>query len=416
MNVRQKAALALAFVVFELSFWSIFLKIGGSSIGIIPQLFYGFLVGFVVSLVLSIAVDRGKGIASIAKDRRMLLMVIIIGLLNNALTQLFLGMGTIGTNPSIGAVVYRSYVIFAALLLPFVVRQKVKKMQLLACVVGFLGVYVVLSGGTLLTFNPSTLPYMVLLLIAALCTTFSSLFITKYTFNMFGAVVLFNLFSLIFMAVLAAATHTSLSVAFTPVSIISILFLGAFAYGIGSSLVYYSIKVYGPLLFGNVILVVPFLSIVFAALVAGTPIMSYYLIAAVLMSAGVLLQRRYSKVMERATSKKLLEKLPVFDVTGAFIGNKSPEIANQILGGNRALAIKLDKNTIYEDSQHGGMFRKRNCLAFTNVRPTNDIKREEIEFINDVLGHEANETILIAIGNPDSLEGAFEEFTSAYTS
>jgi drug/metabolite transporter (DMT)-like permease len=309
MNIRQKATLALAFVVLELSFWSIFLEIGGKGIGIIPQLFYGFLVGFIVSLAVSLAIDRGKGLISIAKNQNMLLLIIFIGLLNNALTQLFLGMGTLGTNPSIGGVVYRSYIILVALLTPMVLRQKVKKMQLFASVIGFLGIYIILSGGTLFTFNSSTLPFIELLLVAAFCTCFSALFFNKYTFNVFGAVVVFNLASSIFVAMLAFATNTSLSVAFTPGSIISILFLGVFAYGIGSSLVYYSIKVYGPLLFGNVILLVPFLTIFLAALTTGTPIMAYYLVAAVLMSAGVVFQRHYSKTAERTTSKKILEKL-----------------------------------------------------------------------------------------------------------
>ncbi len=413
MNIKQKAALALAFVVLELSFWSIFLEIGGKGIGIIPQLFYGFLVGFVVSLAVSLAVDRGKGLVSIVKNQNMLLLIIFIGLLNNAFTQLFLGMGTLGTNPSIGGVVYRSYIIMVALLAPIVIRQKVKKMQLLASLIGFLGIYIILSGGTLFTFNTSTLPFIGLLLVAALCTCFSALFFNKYTFNVFGAVVIFNLSSLIFIAMLAFTTNTSLIVAFTPGSIISILFLGAFAYGIGSSLVYYSIKIYGPLLFGNVILLVPFLTIFLAALTTGTPIMAYYLVAAVLMSIGVLLQRHYSMATERATTKKQLRGLTIFDISGAFVGNKSPTIVNQIMGGNRALGIKLDKDTAYDSTQHGDMFRKRNCIAFTNMEPHEDVRPEEMEFINDVLGVGTEERVLVAIGPPENIENAFEEFSSS---
>ncbi len=411
MNVKQKAAIALAFVVFELSFWSIFLKIGGSSIGIIPQLFYGFLVGFVVSLGVSLVMDRGKSIAAIAKDRNLLVMVIAIGLLNNAFTQLFLGYGTLGTNPSIGAIVYRSYVIMVALLTPLIVRQKVKKMQTFAALIGFLGIYIVLSGGTLGAFNLSTAPFMLMLLVSALCTTLSALFINKYTFNAFGAVVVFNLASLIIIAGLAAATNTSLFVTFTPGSIISILFLGIFAYGIGTSLVYYSIKVYGPLLFGNVILLVPFLTIFFASLTTGTAVLTYYVVAAVLMSIGVVLQRQYSKVAERKTSKKALEPHTIYDITGAFIGNKSKTITSQILGGNRALAIKLSKNYAYRAIEHGHLFEKRNCIAFTNVTPHEEVKPDEIAYINGILGVEPDETVLVVIGKPENVESALEEFT-----
>ena len=407
MDVRKKAALALAFVVLELSFWSIFLKIGGSSIGLIPQLFYGFLVGSIVSIGVSLAVDRGKGLLLIAKDRNMLLLVVVMGLLNNALTQLFLGAGTLGTNPSIAAVVYRSYVIMIALLTPFVVRHKVRRMQLLAAVVGFLGVYVILSGGTLFAFSASAEPFIVLLLVSALCTCFSGLFMNRYTFNVFGAVVIFNLSSLILTGALAAATHTGLIVSFTPGSIISVLFLGAFAYGLGTSLVYYSIKVYGAVLFGNVILLVPFLSIVLAALFTNTPILGYYLLAAVLMSAGIVLQRRYSRVTERITSKKLT-RLTVFDVTGAFAGSKSPVITGKISGSNRALAMRLPKSS-FDEWRYDQIFSKLDCITFTSEKPHDEVGHDEITFINDILGIGAEETALVAIGNPNSIENAFGE-------
>ncbi len=415
MNVRQKAMLALAFVVLELSFWSIFLKIGGSSIGIIPQLFYGFLVGFIVSLAVSLIVDKGRGLVSIAKNRNMLLVIIVIGLLNNALTQLFLGMGTLGTNPSIGAIVYRSYIILVALLAPIIIRQKVKKMQWLAAIISFLGIYIILSGGTLSTFNASTLPFIAMLLVSALCTTFSALFMNKYTFNVLGAVVMFNLSSLIFMALLAFATHTSLAISFAAGPAISVIFLGIFAYGIGSSLVYYSIKVYGPLLFGNVILLVPFLSVFLAALITGTQIMTYYLAAAALISAGVVLQRRYFGAVERATSKKLPEGLTIFDITGAFVGNKSPIITNQIMWGNRALAIKLGKIEEYDHAQTEEVFKKRDCIAFTNIEPHKDVRQEEMEFIKETLGVGSEERVLVAIGDPKRLESAFEDVHKAYS-
>ncbi len=412
MNIKHKGALALAFVIFELSFWSIFLKIGGTSIGLIPQLFYGFLVGFIVSLSISLIRDKGSGLRSVVKNPNMLVLIIIMGLLNNAFTQLFLGVGTLGTNPSIGAIVYRSWPIIIALLTPLVVKQRVRKLQTLATVLGFVGIYVILNGGVLFNFNLATTLFIGALLVAALCTSFSGLFMNRYTFDAFGAVVMFNLSSLIFVAVLAFITHTSLNVTFTVGSAISVLFLGAFAYGIGTALVYYVIKVFGPLLFGNVALSIPFFTIVLSAFLTGTQIKAYYIVAALLISSGIMLQRYGSVIPERITKRGSLSRITLFDVTGAFVSNRSQLITKQVRGGGRALAIKLDDETIYHDDLHRWIFEKRNCIVFTNIEPLKDSKPEEIAFINDIMGMQKGGTALIAMGEPESIEDAFEEFAS----
>jgi hypothetical protein len=83
------------------------------------------------------------------------------------------------------------------------------------------------------------------------------------------------------------------------------------------------------------------------------------------------------------------------------------------MGGNRALGVKLDNNTAFIDAEHGEVFRKRNCIAFTSTQPYKDVKPEEMDFIKDVMGVGAGERVLVAIGNPDNIENAFEEFTKS---
>ncbi len=410
MNVRYKAAFALAFVVFELSFWSIFLKIGGSSIGLIPQLFYGFVVGLVVSFSISMFRDKGKSLFSMMRNSRVLLLIAFMGLLNNAFTQLFLGIGTLGTNPSIGAVVYRSWPMIIVLLTPLIVGQKVRKMQTFATLLGFLGIYLVLSGGTFFSFSLATALFIGALLIAAFSTSFSGMFMNRYTFDPFATVVVFNLSSLIFISALAAATGTGLSVAFTSGSVISVLFLGIFAYGIGTAMVYYVIKVFGPLLFGNAAITVPFFTIVLSSFLTDTPIKLYYILAALLISIGIIMQRRGSMHPERITKEQSLKDVTIFDVTGAFVGNRSKTIAHYIAGGSRAFAIKLNDSR-FDEGLHKSLFGVRNCIAFTNRRPHQDVKSDEIDFINEVMGAGGNE-VLVAMGDPRELESALSDFVS----
>ena len=411
MRISYKGTVALAIVVLEISLWSIFLQIGGSSIGILPELFYGFLIGSVVSVSLSLAKDRGKGLLSIVKDPSIFTIMLVAGLLNDIFTQLFLGIGTLGTNPAIGAIVFRSWIIFAALLTPLILKQKVSVKQFLATLVGFLGVYVILSNGSLFSFNTAQAPFIGILLMAAGCSTFSILIMNKYNVDTAGAVAIFNVASFIVASIMILITHTSLNVAFTPVTTLSILFLGTIAYGVGTMLYYYSTKILGPLITGNSIIIVPFLTIVLSFLIIGTQIKVYYILAALLAGIGVMLQRRYSLHPERIMKSSGLKKLQIFDVTGAFVNNSSKEIGSSIRGSNRAFAVKLNSMN-FDEEYHSAIFSKRNCIAFTNTKPHRMTQTDEMDFINDIMGLKNGGTALIGIGNPKSLENSFEEFVA----
>ncbi len=409
MKISYKGAVALAIVVFEISLWSIFLQIGGSGIGLLPELFYGFLVGSVFSVAVSLAHDRGKGLASIMRNPKLLLIMFAAGLFNDILTQLFLGIGTLGTNPSIGSIVFRSWVIMVALFTPIVLKQKVGTKQLLSTFIGFLGIYIILSGGTIISFNYTQVPFIGILLLAAACSTVSILIMNKYNTDTIGTIALFNIASLMFVAVLMFITGTNLVVAFPPEILFSILFLGIIAYGAGTMLYYYSIKILGPLVTGNSVLMVPFLTILFSFLIVGTPIKFYYIIAASLTGIGVVFQHRYSSNSKRITQKKALEQINIFDITSAFISNPGLEIKEHMVGDNRAFAIKLN-NADFDWKLHADIFKKRGCMVFTNKNPHREARNEEIMFINDVLGLDEGDTALIGLGNPQNLESSLEEF------
>ncbi len=411
MKTSYKGAIALTLGIVEVSFWSIVLQIGGSRIGILPELFYGFLIGTIASVAISLALNRGRGLMAVTRQPRLLGIIIVAGLLNDLLTQLFLGIGTLGTNPSIGSILYRTWPIFVALLTPLVLRQKVKGAQYAATVIGFVGVYLIVSSGTLFSISAAQAPYVGALMLAALCSSFSILAMNKYNVDTAGAIALFNIASFIAVSAIVLATGTNISIAFTPVVIISLLFLGVLAYAAGTMVYYYAIKVLGSMVTGNAALSVPFMTILFSFLMLGTPIEPYYVVAALLISSGILLQRRYSAHQQRATKNKVLDHLTIFDVTGVFIGNKSPTIMRGIAGENRAFAIKLNGGKT-DDKPHHDLFSKYGCVSFTNKKPHAAATPEEIATINDAMKLSRGETALIGLGNPDRLEDAFAEFVS----
>lgn len=409
MKIAYNGIIALAIALLELALLPIMLSIGGKSIGIIPQLFYVFLIGSVTSVTVSYAADRMSGLKRIVHSGRLLIIIIVIGLLNDVISQLLLGIGTIGTNPVVAATIFRSWVIMAALLVPITLRQRVTKMQLFATFVGFSGVYILASGGTLVGISLTTLPFILILLGSALCTVYPNLAMKQYNVDTFGAIALFNISSLIFMFLLAIGTNTSIYVPISGSVMITILFLGIATYGIGTSLYYYALKTFGPLFTGNSILVVPFLTIVFSFLILGTPIYAYYIVAALFLSVGIVMQRTFTKVPEHIKPKHMMHDFTMFDITSAFVNNKNPTILQYMAGNNRALAIKLNGNVKIKDKDKK-IFERFGCLAFTNKDWHPEVRSQELEFINDIIGTEVNSTIVIGIGNADRLDYSFEEF------
>ncbi len=412
MKASYKAFAALSIVVLEISFWSIMLQIGGSRIGILPELFYGFLIGSVASVAISLAINRGRGIAVIARQPRMLGIIIAAGLFNDLLTQLFLGIGTLGTNASIGSILYRTWPIFVALLAPLVLRQKVRSMQYVAILIGFVGVYVIASSGTLASFGAAQAPYLGALLVAALCSAFSILAMNKYNVDTAGAIALFNVSSFIAITAIILATGTSISIALTPAVVISLLFLGIVAYAIGTMLYYHVVKSLGSLITGNAVLSVPFVTIIFSFLLLNTPIEPYYIAAALLISIGIFLQRHYATSQERKTRNRVLDRLTMFDVTGAFVSSSNKEIMQGIAGENRAFAIKLVREG-NDGERHIGVFGKYDCVSFTSKKPHWAATAEEMLTIRDAMDLGEGETALIGMGHPDRLEDAFAEFVSS---
>lgn len=413
MNVKHKAILALLFVLPEIALWSVILQIGGKSIGLVPLLFYGFLLGSITSLIMSFLHDRGNGIRAMFANPGLLAMILIAGLLNDVLTQLFLGTGTLGTNASVGGIVFRSWILIVALLTPFIVKQKVGRIQMLATLIGFSGIYLLLSGGSLLSLNSSQAFYVGMLLLAALCTALSILIMSRYSVDTTSAVVFYNIASFVVISLLAGSSSASLAVNFTPTIVFTVLFLGIPAFVLGTTLYYYSLKILGPMTMGNIGVSVPFLTIIFSFLILGTPIKSYYVLSALLISAGILLQRHYSILPERVTSRKTLRQTPIFDITSAFAENNGVGIGNSIKNGGRVLAIRLDAEGFNENA-HAPIFTRHNCIAFTNTLPHAEAKGEEIAFVGEIMGLAENELALIGVGNPNNLEEAFEEYKGAY--
>lgn len=186
MKLAYSGFIALVVALLELSLLPVMLDIGGKSIGTITLLFYAFLVGSVTSLIVSYYMNRMQGIIEIVKSRKVFGVIVIAGLLNDVISQLFLGIGTVGTNPIIGATIFRTWVIIAALFVPLTLKQKVDKIQYIATIIGFLGVYVLATNGSFISINLADLPFILILFGSALCTVYPNLAMKKYNVDTLG--------------------------------------------------------------------------------------------------------------------------------------------------------------------------------------------------------------------------------------
>ncbi|MHB1830502.1 MAG: DMT family transporter [Candidatus Micrarchaeaceae archaeon] len=414
MKIKNKAYIAIGIAMVELAVTPVLLAVSGYGASghavlsnTLSLLFYVFLVGSVSSLAISYAKDRMQGLFSIFKNTNMLVLLIVAGLFNDAISQALLGIGSIGTNPGIGAIVFRTWIIMVAILMPLVLRNKVTKIQLLATMFGLAGAYVIVSNGTLLTINMQELPYVAILLLAALAVTFSTLIMKKYNADTMGTIALFNISSAMFLGIFMLFFNHASAFAFTPTTVFTIFFLGIAAYAVGTTLYYYSLRVLGPMVIGNIILVVPFLTIFISWLAIGTAIKPYYFIAAALLSVGIVVQQRFSKAPEHIKSKAGAPGMTIFDISGVFADTKSQAISSSMMGDRRALCIKLNGAMDYDRiNQVSG---KYGCLAFTTDRLHEEVTGDELEFIKDITGLNNGETALVGVGKADMIEQTFKE-------
>jgi drug/metabolite transporter (DMT)-like permease len=413
MRMAQKGLIALFISIMELAFLPILLDVGGGSVGIVQLMVYTFMVGSASSLLVSYKADRWKGLSRVLHSRKALAITAGAGVLNFGVAQLLLTIGTIGTNPSVGSVLFRSYVLMFALMVPFAVRNRIDRYQLLAALLGIAGVFILATGGSGFQLNASQLPFILVLLGSAFAAAVSNLMIKIYSVSTIDSVAVFNLASLALSAAIALSFGIPVSFQLSWIVLASVLFLGVVTYSIGGILFYYSFKTLNAVKTTNMTLVIPFLTILLSFLLLGTPIKGYYVYAYALLALGILLQQRYSSnAPEYIKSEAGYSRYgTVFDVTGAFVHNRSDAIYGAVSGGKRALAIKVERGA-FLSGVHDRIFERHGCMAFTSSKPHPSAGNEEIEFINEITKPSGPQELLICLGEPENAENALDEFSS----
>ncbi len=417
-NHEKKAFVLLSVVILEIAFLPLAAMVGGTDMGTVGFLFYSFLVATLVSGAMLIYKGRTGKLKDLMISKKGFAILVLAGLLNYAISSLLLTFGTVNTTASLGGVIYRSWVLFMIPFIPFVLRTKVNKYQIAALSLGFISVYVALTQGSLLSINSAYAPFIMVLLGSAIVTGLSNVLIKSQNNDLYAQVFLFSITSFMLLGIIALAFGISIPTAVLPIDILAAMFVGGITYSFGASFYFYSLKALDPAMIANAMLIVPFLTFGFAALLEGEAVYPYYIILGLLVVAGVFIQRMSpQKAPERMKSGHIIRDMRIFDLTGAFVDNKSAEIYAHIKGNSRALAATGEIAETYEklkEEHRNALENKHGCMLFTDSKPHNAVRNEELDFIRDVLGTKhSNEKVLIGIGHPDSVENAINEIASA---
>lgn len=406
-SIRQKGYIFITIAMVELSLLTILSSIGAKNIGTVQLLFFVFLAATITSLLVVLYMKKTTELKRLLLDRRSLTILAIAGILNYAGAQLFLTIGVVGTNPIVTSILLKLWPIFLAIMIPFTIKTKVRWPQMLALLIAFGGVYIILTNGSLISINVQELPFIGFVILSTLCTASSNVMIKGQNHDIYSEVFLFNLASLVLVVLLIPLLGVHLSLSMNTPSIISILFLGIITYSIGSLLFFYTLKALDPLVAANASYSTPFLTIVFSFLILGTPLQAYYLYALALIICALVIQDRYSKKAPEYVGTKKKHEMFFYDVTGAFVENTHPQIYTYIKGNGRVLATKIST------ASYSGPEGKNNygCLVFTNREHPDSVNRQEIEFIENIMGPSQDELVLMAAGSVDSVEQALGEYT-----
>jgi len=375
-----------------------------TNVSIFAFLFIAYLIAVPASLALVVAKKKTKRLVEYIRNPKEYILLGVIGFANLGFVNYGLFYAEKYVGASLATVIYRMQPILMLLFLPVLLRERVSKIQIAALMLGFLGIYIAVGGGSLSLLLGANAGIIFFLVGMTLIAAFSTVFMKRYKTDMESTMFIFNSVALVVATGLFVYSGASLP-ALTLNATIAVLYVGLAAVGI-PFLYYSAFRVLKTTIVTNLYCLSPFITVLFAAVILKEPVYLYYIAIAALVAAGIIIQRFDKRggtymAKEKSASKSNIQ---IFDVTGAFIQNTHPHIYTHIRGNGRALAAKMNAG-LYNS------FDKNNygCIVFTNKSPPAGVRRDEISFIENIMGPANDEVIVTAIGDVNSAERAISE-------
>jgi len=175
-------------------------------------------------------------------------------------------------------------VIFAGLFL----KEKLTFTKIGAIILGFIGVYVVVTQGNLFSFSFSYLIGNLFAFAAAICYGIFSILGKKHNYDKFTSVMFYYVFTLIFVTI-ANLLFSSIP-AVSTYELTGLIWLGIFPSGLAFVFWFLALKHGDTATMSNLVFLVPFLSLVFIFFLLGERILVSSLVGLLLVIAGIVLQ------------------------------------------------------------------------------------------------------------------------------
>ncbi len=353
-----------------------------------------------------VARNRKMGsLAAVFRKRRTLFLIAVAALLTYVPYEYGIAYAEHFISASLTTVLFRLNPLLMLLFIPFILRERLSRRQVIALTLAFIGILIGVSGGNLsgIIANPD-IPIVLFVVMLALGYALATVLIKRQpidndVFLSAATIVLAVFFGMLFIGSGAR---------FAPLGSVGIAIIAYLAVtNIFSFYMYiYALKVLKTTIVTNIFLMSPFFTFLWAAVFFGEAIQVYYLAIAALVVAGILIQRKDllgGSYAARRSSKKAYG-FTMFDVTGAFIGGPDGRMKDVIKSGGRIIATKLGRR----DSRH--VLSMADDQRFSGVYTGEyDIFAKETAFVKDILSAGDNETVVIKAGSDEENDAFFAE-------
>ncbi len=414
MKIRYFGYLVLLCMLFFAGLIPIIYKIG-SSINVIQLSALVALVGTVCSLVYMLYKGGQKHILGYLTNWKQLLSLAIVGIYFSVVTVIF-SYTTHYVGASLVAVIYRSWPLLMLLFAPFLLSEKIDKWDIAAVSVGFLGVAATLIGNTPISIPASAIPFVAILLFAAVIGAITGAVEKRYQYEISSSVFMYNLIAFVVLLPFVIINPTSVFSGLTLSSISIILFLGLVQNLLLTLLTVTALRTVKTSLAANAMTIIPFITLILSAIIIHENIASYYLVIAGTVLIGVLIHKFAPHKANYLSKSKHNSSPTIYDVTSAFIKTKSDLIYGQMKGSGRVLAFSksiangsLDK---YINIMNQSSNSTENCVIFSNMTSTSEIKPDELDFIKEIMGHNEDDLLVLGVGAPEAVEDRFADIHS----
>ncbi len=405
MDIKLKSYLLLSAITLSGAVLPIIFKFSGGA-----NIFEFFLLIELISLLTSliVVVYRKKAgvLMATLKDIRKTALIAFIGVITYFPIGFGLAFAERYVSASLAYVIFRVQPIMVVALLPFVLNEKLTKYQIAAIMLGFIGLYIGISGGNVFgIFQNSNIEIELFLVFMALAYALSVVLAKKYTIDIgvmisissFAMLVLYSVLFLVSGAHFYALTQNQAAI---------VLYIGVF-FNVFSFYMYFSaLRLTKASLFANISFIQPFITFILAAALLGEPIKFYYIAIALLVGAGIVIQnidkeggRYVSKMKEHK-----LRSMTIFDVTGIFADTGEIALNRTIMEGGRVFAVKLDNE--HSKNVEDMISEGKHVNVYTDSH--NEI-REESAFVKDILGASDGEFVVMKAGRIEECEGFLEK-------